>query len=184
MKSSTPPPDSGRKDKLTLRQLAVFSMYGTLMYCSKVVMEAIPNVHLLGMFTMLFTVVYRKKALIPIYIYVMINGIFVGFATWWLPYLYLWAILWGVTMLLPRNMPAKTAAFVYPIVCALHGLAFGTLYAPAQAIMYGMSFKATVAWIVAGLPFDLIHCLGNLAAGFLVLPLSKVLIKLEGQHIR
>ena len=50
--------------------------------------------------------------------------------------------------------------------------------------MYGMSFKATVAWIVAGLPFDLIHCLGNLAAGFLVLPLSKVLIKLEGQHIR
>ena len=35
-------------------------------------------------------------------------------------------------MLLPKNMPRKAAAVVYPLVCALHGLAFGTLYAPCR----------------------------------------------------
>ena len=55
-------------------ELVVFAMLGSLMFCSKIIMEALPNIHLLGMFTMTFTVVFRFKALIPIYIYVMING--------------------------------------------------------------------------------------------------------------
>ena len=73
------------------------------MYASKMIMEVAPNVHLLGVFTIAFTVVYRKKALYPIYIYVLLNGTFCGFATWWIPYLYLWAVLWGATMLLPKR---------------------------------------------------------------------------------
>ena len=153
-------------------------MLGTVMFVSKVLMEFLPNVHLLGMLTMTYTVVFRKKALIPIYVYVLLNGLYAGFSMWWLPYLYLWTILWGVTMLLPRDMPKKAASVVYPLVCALHGLSFGTLYAPAQALMMGLSFKATLSWIAAGLPWDMVHALGNLCAGFLILPLSKVLKKL------
>ena len=56
------------------------------MYASKMLMEVLPNVHLLGTFVVAFTVVYRKKALYPIYIYVILNGIFSGFATWWVPW--------------------------------------------------------------------------------------------------
>ena len=73
--------------KLTTREITVFAMLGAVMYASKIIMEVIPNVHLLGTFTIAFTVVYRKKALYPIYTYVILNGIFSGFATWWLPYL-------------------------------------------------------------------------------------------------
>ena len=158
--------------------MIVFAMLGTLMFCSKVIMEALPNIHLLGMLTMVYTIVFRRKALIPIYVYVFINGLYAGFTVWWVPYLYIWTILWGITMLLPRKMPKKVACIVYPIVCGLHGLAFGTLYAPAQALLFGMDFKQMVAWIIAGLPWDAIHGLGNLAAGILVLPLSAFLRKL------
>ena len=83
--------------KLTTREITVFAMLGAVMYASKMIMEVIPNVHLLGVFTIAFTVVYRKKALYPIYTYVILNGIFSGFATWWVPYLYLWTILWGAS---------------------------------------------------------------------------------------
>ena len=51
--------------KLTVRETAVFAMLGALMYASKMIMEVVPNVHLLGMFVVAFTVVYRKKALYP-----------------------------------------------------------------------------------------------------------------------
>jgi energy-coupling factor transport system substrate-specific component len=36
-----------------------------------------------------------------------------------------------------------------------------------------------LAWIAAGLPFDLMHGIGNLFAGLLILPLSELLLKLE-----
>ena len=165
--------------RLSLREMTVFAMFGVIMYTSKLVMEAIPNVHLLGMFTMLLTVVYRTKALYPIYTYVMLNGLFAGFSLWWMPYLYVWTILWGITMLLPRNMKPAVAAFVYPVICALHGLAFGILYAPAQALMFGFSWQQMIAWIVAGLPWDAIHAVGNLVAGLLILPFSKLLQQLN-----
>ena len=67
---------------------------------------------------------------------------------------------------------------VYPTVCAVHGFAFGALYAPAQALMFGFNFEQTVAWIIAGIPFDLIHGASNFVMGLLVLPFSELLEKL------
>ena len=127
---------------------------------------------------MTVTLVFRAKALIPIYIYVLLNGLYAGFNVWWVPYLYVWTILWGVTMLLPKHMPRKVAAVVYPLVCGLHGLAFGILYAPAQALFFRLDAAGTLAWIAAGFPFDLLHAVGNLAAGCLILPLSALLLRL------
>ena len=163
---------------LSVWETALFAMLGALMYASKVAMAALPNIHLIGMFIMAFTLVFRKKALIPLYLYVFLEGLFGGFTTWWIPYLYVWAALWGVTMLLPRQMPNPVACVVYPLVCALHGLAFGTLFAPAQALFFHLDFEQTIAWIVAGLPFDVTHAVGNLVAGLLILPLSELLKKL------
>lgn len=145
------------------------------MYASKMIMEFAPNIHLLGVFTIAFTVVYRKKALYPIYIYVFLNGMFAGFNMWWIPYLYLWTVLWGITMLLPKNMPKAIAPIVYMVVCALHGFAYGTLYAPAQALMFGLNFDGMIAWIIAGLPFDMIHGISNFFCGILIVPIITVL---------
>lgn len=150
-------------------------MLGAVMYASKVIMELAPNIHLLGVFTIAYTVVYRKKALYPIYTYVLLNGIFSGFAAWWIPYLYLWTILWGVCLLLPKNMPKKIQPIVYMGVCAAHGFLFGTLYAPAQALLFGMSFQGMIAWIIAGLPWDFIHGVSNFFCGLLIMPLISVL---------
>ena len=168
---------------LQIREMAVFAMLATVMFCSKIIMEVLPNIHLLGMLTMTYTVVFRKKALIPIYIYVMMNGLYAGFNVWWVPYIYVWTILWAVTMLLPRRMPKKVKCVVYPIVCCLHGLAFGILYAPAQALLFRMNFKTTVAWVASGFVFDLLHGIGNLLAGMLIVPLCELLTRLmKKQH--
>lgn len=161
--------------KPTTRETAIFAMLGAVMYASKLVMELAPNIHLLGTFTIAFTVVYRKKALYPIYIYVLLNGVFSGFAAWWIPYLYVWTFLWGITMLLPKKMPKKIRPLVYMVVCALHGFAFGTMYAPVQALLFGFNLKGMLAWIVAGLPFDFIHGVSNFFCGILIVPIISVL---------
>ena len=153
-------------------------MLSAILFCSKLLMEWAPNIHFIAMFIISFTLVYRWKALIPIYIFVLLTGVYGGFNVWWVPYLYIWLPLWGITMLLPRKMPKGVKAVVYPIVCALHGLAFGVLYAPAQAIMFGLNGEQTLAWILSGVGFDLIHGISNLVVGTLILPLSLLLKKL------
>lgn len=145
------------------------------MYASKIIMEFAPNIHLLGVFTIAYTVVYRKKALYPIYTYVIINGLFSGFAAWWIPYLYVWTILWGAVMLLPQKMSRKIQPLVYMSVCAVHGFLFGTLYAPVQAIVYGLNLRGTISWIIAGLPFDCIHGISNFFCGLLIVPIITIL---------
>ena len=172
-----------KNGKLTIREMAVFAMLGALMYASKMIMEVAPNVHLLGVFTIAFTVVYRKKALYPIYTYVLLNGIFCGFATWWIPYLYLWAVLWGATMLLPKRIQEKIRPLVYMLLCAAHGFLFGTLYAPAQALLYGLSFQKMVAWIISGLPWDFVHGVSNFFCGILIVPVIKILTFLENKTV-
>ena len=167
------------KQVARVREMALFSMLGAIMFCSKIIMEALPNIHLLGMLTMVYTLVFPSKALIPIYVYVMLNGLFAGFSMWWMPYTYIWTILWGITMLLLQKMSLKIKCIVYPIVCAFHGFAFGTLYAPAQAIMFGFDFEQMLAWIAAGLYFDAIHGVGNFVMGLLIIPLANVLQKFK-----
>ena len=153
-------------------------MLGTIMFCSKIIMEALPNIHLLGMLTITYTLVFRFKALIPIYVYVFLNGIYAGFDVWWVPYLYIWTVLWGVAMLVPRNMPKKLSIVVYTVICALHGLLFGALYAPVFAFIHGFSFEDTLIWMAAGISFDLLHFAGNIFAGLLIVPFSELLRRL------
>ena len=161
--------------KLTIREVAVFGMLGALMYASKAVMEVLPNIHLIGVFVIALTVVYRQKALYPLYIFVLITGFLAGFGTWWIPYLYVWTVLWGAAMLLPRRMPLWLAPIVYAALCGAHGFLFGTLYAPVQAMLFHLDLEAMLMWIAAGIPFDIIHGISNTVCGLLICPFIAVL---------
>ena len=170
--------------QLPIHDIAVFSMLGALMFAMKIVMEFLPNGHPLGTLTVVYTLVFRKKALYPIYIYVFLNGLYAGFSLWWFPYLYIFTLLWGAVMLLPKRMPRQVAFVVYPLVSALHGILFGILYAPAEALMFGLTFEEMLLWIAAGAPFDIVHAVSNFVLGFFILPLTELLRRLYDKTYR
>lgn len=165
------------------REMVVFAMLASLMLATQLAMSALPNVHLVGVLTIVYTLVYRYKALIPIYVYVILYGVISGFATWWVPYLYVWTLLWGVVVLLPKKMPRGVKLVLYPTLCLLHGMAFGTLFAPVWALLHRLTFKEMLAWIAAGFGFDLVHAFGNLALGLLIYPLSELLFRLTRKYL-
>ncbi len=165
--------------KLTIREMTIFSMLGAVMYASKLIMDAAPNIHLLGAFIVAFTVVYRRKALYPIYIFVFLVGLFNGFNIWWIPYLYIWAVLWAMVMLLPKKLPKKIRPIVYMTVSALHGFMYSLLYAPVQAFAYGLNLEGIMLWYLRGVPWDMIHGISNFICGILIVPIILVLIRAE-----
>ncbi len=170
---------SRNRRKLSVREMAVFAMLGALAFCSKLLMEFAPNIHFLGMFTMLFAIVYRLKGMIPMFIFIFLIGFFYGFNVWWIPYLYLFPLLFFLTLLLPQTMPKKVAVPVYMALCGLFGLSYGVLYAPFEAIVRGFSLQAMLTWIAFGFPYDVLHAVGNVAAASLLVPLAELLRKLE-----
>ena len=99
--------------KLKLKDIIILSLMGALMAASDFVFDFLPNVHLVGVFIVATTVVYRKWALLSVYVYVFIQGLIGGFALWWIPYLYIWDFLWGAVMLLPKNIPEKIKNIIY-----------------------------------------------------------------------
>ncbi len=167
-----------KQKTLKIWEIALYSMLGTMTFSAQVAMEVFPNIHLTGMFVILFSAVFGRKALIPIYVYVLLVGVRWGFSLSWIPYLYIWLPLWGGTVLARRVKHKSLRVALYCTIGCLHGLSFGILYAPAQAFLFGLNAKQTLAWIGAGFVWDVVHGIGNLVFCTLVEPLSVVLGRL------
>ena len=173
-------PLSTRSVRIPVRDITIFAALSAIMLVSRIMMQWIHGVHLLGLFIASMTLVYRVRALIPIYVYIMLDGLFTGFAFWWVPYLYIWLPIWSMFMIVGKlNLPRKIQIPLYMVLCGLQGLLFGAMYAPAWALFAGLTFEATIAWIIAGLGFDIIHAIAQVAAGILIIPLSELLRKLD-----
>ena len=172
-----------RKNLNRIISLAVFVMLGVIMFISDIMMDFLPNVHLVGVLTVVYTAVYRRGALIPIYIYAFLNGLFFGFGPWWVSYLYIWTILWGAAMLVPRGLGDRVKRVLYIVICTLHGLLFGALYLPVQAVFFSSDPTYLKGWWSIGfVTADIYHGIGNCVFGILlILPLSALLDKLESK---
>ena len=81
------------KTKLTLRDIALFGILGALTFGAKVAMSFLPNIEPTSLLVMVYVVVFGRKALYPIYLYVALEILFYGIQLWNINYLYVWLIL-------------------------------------------------------------------------------------------
>ena len=158
-----------------IEEMVLFALFGAIMYLSAQI-DIVPNVHPLSLFIAAFTVVYRFKALIPIYVYVFLEGLMGGFGIWWYPNLYIWTVLWLLIMLIPRNINEIAAGILITVLATLHGIGFGLLYMPYQCfVFFKGDWNFAYIWLLNGLPFDAMHALGNFTSSLLCIPLVRLL---------
>ena len=161
------------------RTMIVFALLGTILFLSDIIFEAIPNVHGIAPLLISYTIVYRWRALISLYIYVALTGISWGFHPSFIPYLYIWLPLFLLAHLVKRTWKKPLRAALYCAIAALHGIAFGLLYVPFWSYVMGFDLQMTLAWVAAGLPFDLAHAIGNTLFATLAIPIASLLSRLE-----
>ena len=167
------------KNTLTLRQIALFGILGALTFGLKVAMSLLPNIEPVSLLVMLYAVIFGRKCIFPIYLYVMMEVLFYGIQLWNINYLYIWAILALVAWLLRHQQHP----LVWALVCGVFGLFFGALCAPVYVFTGGWGFA--LSWWVSGIPFDLLHCAGNFAMALvLFVPLRRLLSKLYYKTIK
>lgn len=150
--------------KLTPQGMAVLAMLGALTFALKVAMMGLPNIHPVALFIIAGTLYYGWRMMYAVLVYVMLEGLVYGFGIWWISYLYIWPLLVCVTMLF-RNAGGR---LFWAVTAAIFGLCFGTLCAIPYLITGG--WTAAFSYWVNGIPFDLLHCAGNFAMVFVLLP--------------
>lgn len=156
----------------TAREVALFGVLGGLTFAAKVAMMSLPNIEPVSLLVMVFAVTFGKKALFPIYIYVLLEFALFGFGLWSAAYLYVWALLAFAAWLL-RNMRSPLG---WAVLSGAFGLLFGLLCAPVYVLTGGPAFA--LSWWLSGIPFDLTHCAGNFAlASVLFVPLRRLLAR-------
>lgn len=166
---------SGRA-KLSARELAALSLIGALMVGSKELMAALPNVEPVTLFLICTTLVYGLKALYPCCVFVLLEGLLYGFGLWFFSYLYIWPVLVFAVYFLRKN---RFPVF-WTVIAALYGLTFGPLTAIPYLFIGG--WHMAFSYWVAGIPFDLMHFVGNaLMAGLFCKPLTGLMEKLPGE---
>lgn len=159
-----------------MRELTLFGVLGALTFAAKYVMSGLPNIEPVSLMVMLFAVVFGRKCLYPIYLYVLMEILFFGINLWNLNYLYIWLILAAAAYLL-RKMAQPLG---WAILSGTYGLLFGALCGIVDVFIGGFSYAAA-KW-VSGIPFDIAHCIGNFAIALLLFkPMRELMEKLYGR---
>ena len=162
--------------KLTLREIVLFGLLGAMTFGAKYVMSFLPNVEPVSLMVMLFAVVFGKKWVYPVYLYVAMEILFYGISLWNINYLYIWAVL-AIAATFLRDMEQPLA---WALLSGVYGLLFGALCGIVDVFIGGFPY-AIAKWI-SGIPFDISHCVGNF---FIALVLFKPLRRLlEGQYTK
>ena len=162
-----------KKPGLSLREVVLFGVLGTLTFALQVVMGFLPNIEPVSLLVMLFAVVFGWKALYPVYVFVGMEILYYGFSLWNVYYLYIWAIL-AVAAIGLRKMRNPLG---WAVLSGAFGLVFGGLCAIVEVFIGGFAYAAA-KW-VSGIPFDILHCVGNFGIALILFkPLRRVLDRL------
>lgn len=153
-----------------LRRMLLFSMLGALMIVLQVVFAFLPNIEFVSMLIIVYTCVFGWYALIPVYIFVALEILIYGFSLWVINYIYIWIILVLVVMPLRRYK----SPVLWAIIAGIYGLLFGVLCSFTDIYIGGIGY-AISRWI-SGLPYDFIHCGGNVVITLIFFsPMCKLL---------
>ncbi|MBR6794442.1 MAG: hypothetical protein IKM48_08850 [Clostridia bacterium] len=155
-----------------IRELTALAVFAALMIALQVALAGLPNVEMVTLLIILATVHLGRKAMLSVAVFVLVEGLIYGFGIWWFNYLYVWPILVLIVLALRK----WSHPVLWAMVAGVYGLLFGTLCSIPYFITGG--WGAGIGYIIGGIPFDIPHCIGNIAlTALLWYPLNFVLKK-------
>ena len=160
-----------KRSGFSTRELVLYGLLGGLMTASQVAMAALPNIHIVGVLVLLCAQVFGLRALYPVYIFVTLEILIFGMGLWAINYLYVWAILVLIGVVLKKTHAGRLG---WAVAAGVFGMLFGALCAIPHFFIGGWSMA--FAYWISGIPYDLIHGVANFALTLVLLPpLSRIL---------
>lgn len=149
--------------KVSTKELVSMALLSAILIIGQVGLSYMPNIEVISLLVYIYAQIYNRKVFLIIYVFVLIEGCIYGFGLWWFGYLYIWSILAIVVLI---NRKKRTSIAMTGIILGAYGLAFGFLY--SLPYFFAGGFAAGFSYWVSGIPFDLLHCVGNIAVSLVL----------------
>lgn len=155
----------GKRLKVTVYDMALTGVMTAVIVVCKEILSALPNIELVSFWIILFTLFFKWRILFVVPVFVLIEGLLYGMGPWWVMYLYAWPLLALLTYLNRR----QESVWFWSILSAFFGLFFGMLCAIPYVVIGTVDngiragLYAGFTWWVAGIRYDVLHCIGNFA---------------------
>ncbi len=161
--------------RFTAKRACFIAAMSAIIVVAKEAVSSVPNVEPVTLLVCLFSVHFGADTLFAVYIFDLVEGLIYGFhPLWWLPYLYVWPLLWLLSRLLKKEDPP----LAWALLMGIYGLCFGTLCTLPYFIVG--DWAGGIAYFLSGLSFDLIHCVSNFLVGLLLWrPLNRALSHID-----
>ncbi len=158
-----------------IRRLVLIAFLTALLETAKIALNAIANVELITLLVIIFTRKFGGRMMMAVVtLFTVLECMWWGLSIWTVTYFYVWPILVGITVLFRR----VESHLFWCIVSAFYGLFFGALCALTTLVTAGVN--AAIAWWIAGIPYDITHCIANFIICFILFrPLTAAL-----EHMR
>ena len=145
----------GRKRRFTIRDIAAMGMMLALIEVSKRALEFLPNVELVTLLFMVFTLNFGLEVLAVSVAFTLVETAFWGVNNWVIMYLY----IWPAEILFVYFTRRYASYWFHAVFSALFGFCFGALCSIPYLAVGGWSMAFT--WWVAGIPYDILHGVSN-----------------------
>lgn len=146
----------------------------------KVALCFAPNIELTSFWIIIFTLYFGNKIFAVIPAFILVEGAMYGFGLWWIMYLYTWPVL----VILTKIFRKKAGTLFFSFLSCIFGLSFGFLCSFPYFVIGTASggirngIVSAFTWWVAGIPWDIVHGIGNFALmSILFVPITKVINK-------
>jgi energy-coupling factor transport system substrate-specific component len=167
---------------MKIKDIAIIGMLSAILISVQVGLASLPNIELVSLLIIVYTLVLKKKTIYVITVFILLEGFLYGIGTWWLNYLYIWFVLYIITILFSK----ERSSLIWAIISGVYGLSFGALCAIPYIFIGTVSnssflggLQMAFAYWINGIPYDIPHGIGNFFAAFvLVNPLRNLLSKL------
>lgn len=122
---------------------------------SKAALSFLPNIELTSFWLIIFTLFFGWKIVFIVPAFILVEGLIYGMGLWWIMYLYVWPVL----VLLAWIFRKIDSALFWAALSGMFGISFGFLCSFVYLFTGGIHTQ--IAWWIAGIPWDFIHCIGN-----------------------
>lgn len=165
--------DAKRKRRISARDIALIGMLVCTMEAGKLALSIVPNVEIVSLMIILYTICFGKKTFYGIIVFVLMECAIWGIGLWTFMYLYIWPLL-GIVAYMFRKVDSK---WFWSVFAAIFGLLFGPLCSLTYLVIGGHYMAFT--WWIAGIPWDIIHSIANFVIMVvLYVPLVRLLRQL------
>lgn len=161
---------------MRVKDIVLIGMLSALLTAAKFSLSFLPNIELVTLFIIIYTLIMHRKALYIIGVFVITEGFLYGFGLWFYNYLYIWYILYILVRIFRKNQ----SSLFWAILSGGFGLSFGGLCAITSFFLgfskggFHNGLQTALAFWIAGIPFDIVHGIANF---IITLVLFKPLLK-------